>query len=331
VEGVKTFYFDEPAARQIPYKSGQFLTFVDDETGIEIRRSYSVASSPILHEPLAVGVKRISNGYFSRKLIDTAKVGDQLTTIGAGGFFILPENIEQYQQLFFFAAGSGITPIYSLIKTVLYVHPHISVVLIYSNPSKEKTIFYKELNQLQKQFAGRFHIEFLFSNSPHLVKAHLHADLIRKFINHYAITDYNGMLFYICGPLNYMRLCTFTLQLDGVLPGHIKKESFNADKAIRKAQPPDKEAHVVRLLYQQNKYDLNVQYPTTILQAAKKQRINLPYSCEVGRCGNCAAKCIKGKVWHSNNEVLTDADLAAGLVLTCVGYPVGGDVVIDIE
>lgn len=306
------------------------MTFVDNETGVEIRRSYSITSSPLLGEPLAVGVKRIPNGYFSRKLIDDAKVGDQLTTIGAGGFFTLPEDIEQYQQLFFFAAGSGITPIYSLIKTALFAHPHLSVVLIYSNPSKEKTMFYTALQQLQNQYTGRLHIEFLFSNSPQLVQARLHADSLRRFVNQYAVTGFERMLFYICGPLNYLRLCTFTLQLDGVPPDHIKKESFNADKAIRRAQPPDKEAHMVQLFYQQNEYALNVQYPDTILRAAKKQHINLPYSCEVGRCGNCAARCIKGKVWHSNNEVLTEAELAAGLVLTCVAYPIGGDVVLEV-
>ena len=114
----KTFSFRE--GHTIQYKPGQYLTFIRYEHGEEIRRSYSITSSPLLNESLSIGVKRIENGLFSRLLVDSAVEGDELVTIGAGGLFILPDNIINYRQIFFFAAGSGITPIYSLIKTVLY-------------------------------------------------------------------------------------------------------------------------------------------------------------------------------------------------------------------
>jgi ring-1,2-phenylacetyl-CoA epoxidase subunit PaaE len=87
----------------------------------------------------------------------------------------------------------------------------------------------------------------------------------------------------------------------------------------------------VIIQYAAETYQLKVQYPDSILQAAKKESISLPYSCEVGRCGNCAAKCIKGKVWLSYNEVLTEKDIQKGLTLTCVGHPVGGDVILKIQ
>ena len=98
----KTFVFEE---EKIHYKSGQYLTLID-EKDTEICRSYSITSSPVLNEPLSIGVKRVENGYFSRKLFDHTKPGDKILTIGSGGFFVLPDNINEYNHLFFFAAGS---------------------------------------------------------------------------------------------------------------------------------------------------------------------------------------------------------------------------------
>lgn len=154
VEGFKTFSFKE--GHGIEYKAGQYITFVQQSTREAIRRSYSIVSAPSLNEPLTIGVKRIENGAFSRQLIDHAKPGDELLTIGAAGLFILPEHASHIKQLFFLAAGSGITPIYSLLKTVLHFRPHISVVLIYSNPSPQKAIFFSELNELKKNLVSGF-------------------------------------------------------------------------------------------------------------------------------------------------------------------------------
>src|SRR5436190_12243946 len=138
VKDFKIFSFENGDA--ITYKAGQYLTLIRHAHNEEIRRSYSITSSPFLNEPLSIGVKRIENGFFSRLLVDNAIPGDELITIGAGGLFVLPDNVENYKQVFFFAAGSGITPVYSLIKTVLHAYPDIDVVLIYSNASPEKAI-----------------------------------------------------------------------------------------------------------------------------------------------------------------------------------------------
>ncbi len=124
-----------------------------------------------MDEPLSIGIKRIENGFFSRLLVDNAIAGDELVTIGAGGLFVLPANIDEYKQVFFFAAGSGITPIYSLIKTLLFKHENIHVVLIYSNASEDKTIFFNELISLEQRFKSRFHIKFLFSNNATINKS----------------------------------------------------------------------------------------------------------------------------------------------------------------
>lgn len=324
VEGFKTFRFSE--GHHIHYKAGQYLTFILSENGQEIRRSYSIVSSPQLHEPLTIGVKRVENGAFSRRLIDHAKPGDELLSSGAGGFFILPDDIDRYKQIFFLAAGSGITPILSLLKTVLHLHAQ-QVVLIYSNASAEKTIFFEELKALALQFCNRFQLKFLFSNSPDLASARLNRESFQRLLSEYVSHGSSKALFYICGPESYMRMCTYTLQEEDVPKENIRRENFIIQKiSTPHPEPPDKSSHLVRIHYGNESYQFHVDYPDTILQAAKKQGIQLPYSCEIGRCGNCAATCIKGKVWLSYNEVLTEKDLQNGLTLTCVGHPVNGDV-----
>lgn len=330
IRGFKTFTFKQ--GHGISYKAGQYLTFVQKNDHEEIRRSYSIVSAPSLNEPLSIGVKRIENGAFSRHLIDHAKVGDELLTTGAGGLFTLPDDLTNIQQLFFLAAGSGITPVYSLLKTVLHLHPHIRAVLIYSNPSPQKTVFLSQLNELKQAFDQRFHMKFLFSNSPDLSLARLNRELLVQLARTHSICSFDRILFYICGPEAYMRMCVYTLQEEKVPKENIRRENFVVRaKTLRKNDPPDKGTHLVTIIEGNESYQLKVQYPDTILQAAKKQNIALPYSCEAGTCGNCSAKCIEGKVWLSYNEVLTEKDLQNGLTLTCTGHPVGGDVILDIR
>src|SRR4051812_41606658 len=232
--GFKTFVFEEDAANRIHYKAGQYLTFIRYFNGVETRRSYSIISSPILDEPLTVGVKRIANGVFSRFMTDKVQPGDVLETIGAAGLFTLPENIQDYKQVFFFAAGSGITPVYSILKTVLHQHADIHVVLIYSNHSPARTAFLNELQQLQQQFRDRLIIEFLFSTDKNIYRAHLHRDFIFSLIHQYKRYSLEQVLAYVCGPVNYMRMCIFTLQELNIPTENIKKENFSTQKVAAK-------------------------------------------------------------------------------------------------
>jgi ring-1,2-phenylacetyl-CoA epoxidase subunit PaaE len=330
VEGFKTFTFKE--GHGIEYRAGQYITFVQQSTHESIRRSYSIVSAPLLNEPLTIGVKRIENGAFSRELIDHAKPGDELLTIGAGGLFTLPDNTSIIKQIFFLAAGSGITPIYSLLKTVLHFHPYVHAILIYSNPSPQRTIFFSQLSELKERFNERFELKFLYSNSADLLTARLSRELLVQLIKAHSVYSYDETLFYLCGPEGYMRMCTYTLQEEHVPKENIRKETFIIQgKQPLKKEPPDKNDHTVTIQYGSDTYQLKVQYPDSILQAAKKENISLPYSCEVGRCGNCAAKCIEGKIWLSYNEVLTEKDIENGLTLTCVGHPINGDVTLKID
>jgi ring-1,2-phenylacetyl-CoA epoxidase subunit PaaE len=325
---VKTFVL-EPS---IPYKAGQFLTFVIDHHGKEERRSFSISSSPEANEPLTITVKRVDNGIYSRLLIDRAKAGDELYTSGAGGLFVLPDNISLYEQVFFFAAGIGITPVFSLIKTLLYTQPLLKIMLVYSNRNIKETVFYDELRSLQQKFSGSFKVEFLFSSSFDLSRARLSKQLLPVLLNEYAATTKEKMLFYTCGPFSYMRMVLLALEEQNISVNNVKKENFNTEvRPLIKAIPPDILPHKITVNKGMDTISFLSQYPSTILQAAKKNGYVLPYSCETGRCGSCAVKCVKGNVWMSNNEVLTAKDIEKQLILTCVGYPINGDIELDIH
>lgn len=327
----KTFILESTDSENITYKAGQFLTFIFDEVSGQQRRNYSLSSSPELNEPLSITIKRIANGIFSRKMVDTAKQGDLLTTIGANGFFTLPENIKSYQQLFLFAAGSGITPVYSILKTALHQHPHLKIVLIYSNKSEEDSIFYKALHLLMRQYPQQLKIEWLFSNAFDHKKARLGNWLLNELLKNNITAPLSHCLFYCCGPHSYMRMINITLLIAGVSKANIRKEEFVIIPPAIQLQPPDIEARKITASINSNLYQFSSVYPNTILRSALQAGIELPYSCETGRCGACAAICKKGNVWMKNNEVLTDEDIKLKKVLTCTGYPVHGDVDLDFD
>ncbi|HEX6226612.1 MAG TPA: 2Fe-2S iron-sulfur cluster-binding protein, partial [Chryseolinea sp.] len=167
-------------------------------------------------------------------------------------------------------------------------------------------------------------VQFLFSDSQDLLKARLNKMLISHYVQERIIRKENA-LFYLCGPFKYMQMATITLLTEGIPKDNIRKENFSTEKPVIKELPPDVEMHKVEVTFEGKKYQLRVQYPQTILEAAKRQNIMLPYSCEAGKCGTCSATCVKGKVWHSYNEVLLDRELERGRILTCTGYPYGED------
>lgn len=320
----------EGGSSSLQYEAGQFLTLVFLKSGKEERRSYSISSASLLREPLAITVKRVPNGEYSRKLIDTARVGDELITIGVSGFFTLPQDMQDKKEFVFFAAGSGITPVFSLIKTLLAIHPDKKILLIYSNRSPEDTIFSVALKQLATNSHHRFQIVFLFSNSPDIVNARLSNFRLEALLQEHAVKDLDSTLFYMCGPFDYMLMVNISLRAYGVPPAHIRQEHFSTFKTLPRSEPPDKKLHPVELRVGGKVYSFSVQYPVSILQKALQLNIDMPYSCEAGRCGTCVARCVEGKVWMSNNEVLLSEEISRGLVLTCTGYPVGGKVIIEV-
>ena len=329
VEGFRTFQFVPSTGEEIRYQSGQYITLAHQGRVHEVRRSYSFTSAPVLNEPMSIGVKRIPNGSFSR-LMFQLKPGDRLTTTGTGGFFTLPAQPDMPTTIFMLAAGAGITPIFSMIKTAMASMPLVSIVLIYSSPSPARTIFLDELRKLRENNPGRLVIEFLFSSYQLLEKARLSPLLLSQFLSAYS-GNIAGPLFYLCGPEAYMRMCLFALREARIPEPSIRKETFVIHRDdISKPAPPDQRPHHAKLRYNGREYDLLVQYPNTILETAKRMGITLPYSCETGRCGNCVARLLSGKVWMSNNEVLTDAEIDRGLALTCTGYPIETDITLEV-
>lgn len=327
----KTFVLEQVSGEPIHYKAGQFLTFNFPKAAGDHRRSYSISSSPVCGEPLSITVKRVENGEYSRYFIDHSKVGETLLCAGVGGLFILPDELTSYKQLFFIAAGSGITPVFSLIKTVLKLYDHLSIVLIYSNRSAKDTIFYQQLIDLATHSHGRLVIDFLFSSSNNILKSRLNNSLLTSMLTEYGKANKEETLCYICGPVDYMDTVSITLLTEGIPKENIRKENFVHYVPERTELPPDTDPHQVSIKLKDRTVSFAVQYPISILHQAQKEGIALPYSCESGQCGSCAARCTHGRVWIAYNEVLTDREINQGLILTCQGFPIGGDVALEYD
>ena len=323
-KNVRTFVLQPTGNEQLNYKAGQFVTLVFDTRFGEKRRSYSISSSPSLNEPFSITIKKVENGEFSRLLVTHAKQGDILHSAGINGLFQLPDDIKNIDQFLFLAAGSGITPCFSIIKTLL-VTTNKRVTLIYSNRRESDTIFYTQLQSLQQQHPLQLQIHFLFSVYNDVYRSRLSNWLLQQLLKAYLLTEKERALFYLCGPFDYMQMINITLLNEGVPTTHIRKENFNALPRIEKPTPPERDAHTVTIQIENKTYQLTVQYPVSILAAAKAAKINIPYSCEAGRCGSCVAICIKGKIWMAYNEVLMDDEIAKGRILCCQAYPMDGD------
>lgn len=322
-DDTKTFFLEAPTG--FTYVPGQFLTVVRQPGQTEVRRQYSFSTHPRLDEHPAITVKRIDNGEYSRWLFDEAKPGDVVSAAGVSGLFTLPADTTGLKKIIFIAAGSGITPIHSLIKEVLHFHPHLQALLIYSNRSAASTVFLDELKQLQSKFPSRLTIEWLFSNAQNLLRARLNRLLLEEFYRQY-VNEPLRTWFYVCGPEDYREMVTITLLTEGVPADHIRREIFHSPPQENPPQPPDKKERTVKIILKSETHTFKVKYPVTILQAAQRLNIAIPYSCEAGRCGACAATCLKGEVWMKRNEVLLDSETERGRVLTCTGYPIKGDV-----
>jgi ferredoxin-NADP reductase len=320
----KTFVLQPADGEQLQYKAGQFVTLVFNTRFGEKRRSYSISSSPELNEPFIITIKKVENGEFSRLLVSHAKPGDVLNSSGISGFFHLPDDINSTEQFFFLAAGSGITPCFSIVKTLLKTTAK-QVTLIYSNRKESDTIFYRQLNKLQREHPKQFHIHFLFSHHNDVYQKRLSNWLLQHLLKEYLTSSKDKALFYLCGPFDYMQMIRITLLSEGVPLSNIKQENFNTLPPAYTPAPPDREQHKVTIHFKNTLRQINVQYPNSILSVAKKSGIAIPYSCEAGRCGSCVATCIKGKIWMAYNEVLMDDEIAKGRVLCCQAYVVDGD------
>ena len=195
------------------------------------------------------------------------------------------------------------------------------MLLIYQNHSEETVLFENALLEIRKEHPHRFAWISLFSrpgNHKHKPER-LNNYLLEKLLleNGYFQQD---ALFYLCGPAAFMRMAQFTLKVLGIGDGQIKKENFTIDYIPPPPVFMDSTSRTIIIHYRKHTFQIEAAYPITILQAALNNNITLPYSCRGGRCSSCVARCLSGKVIMSINEVLTEKDLAYGLILTCVGF-----------
>lgn len=309
-----------------PYKAGQFLSLIFHFGEREIRRSYSLNSSPDVDEDLSITVKRIDNGEISRFLHHEIKVGDELTAQDPKGLFIyqIAEDVER--TVFLFAAGVGVTPLFSILKTALVREKRSKIVLVYSNKSEADTLFLDELKTWQERYPDRFHIIWIFSNSKNLLKARLNRFYIEEIIKNELEFARNQALFYTCGPIFYMDLCRICLLGMGFPAENIKRETFvlpedEADDDDQTEKIIDTNTYTVNIHFQNQVYHLAIPYNKRILDVALEHGIKLPYSCRAGMCATCTSTCTKGGVRMDYNEVLTDEEVEEGRVLICTGHP----------
>lgn len=310
----KTYFLEPMDGLPVPYQAGQFLTLLLPHEGHELRRSYSISSTPEVDASVSLTLKRVVNGEVSRWLLQTLQVGDTLRSLPPAGRFTLDSQVDT--DLFFVAAGSGITPIYSLIKAALDQQPQRRIVLFYSNTSRSSTIFKKELDALTQQFPERLTIEYLYSNPPaDELPRRLNNTLFEKLLAQHLGAGQPA--FYLCGPEDFMRLVRIVLLFLGFPAESIRKENFVIPPQTPAIPEGFGVASQVEIEYQNQRYTLEVPAGTYLLAAALQAGIALPYSCRGGRCSTCVAQCLEGRVKMTINDVLTERELAQGEVLTC--------------
>jgi ferredoxin-NADP reductase len=320
---VATFYLRETTGEKISYVAGQFITLVFTHHNEEVRRSYSLSSTPD-EELLSISIKRIANGEISRFMLTKVKPGDILTVVEPAGKFTLT-NFQSPKDILLFAAGSGIVPIFSQLKYALNRSGDSRITLIYSNKDEKSVLFNDELNGLELKHPGRLKIIHLLSRQGNRLNNIMVEELVKQN-NYYGLATAG---FYICGPFEYMRMIRLTLLYMGIELNQIRKENFVLETVYVSANSSSYPPQNVRIRFKNETHDLVVGENQSILQAALQNNIPLPYSCRTGICSTCTAKCTNGKVEMAINDVLTDADLAQGWILTCTGHPVSNDVVIE--
>ncbi len=315
----------------INIEPGQFITLSWIINGREIRRSYSISKYyRKSHHEIQFTVKRIENGLISRYLHDEVQVGDSVMVENIGGLFTLPKEINDFNQIYFVVAGSGIAPVIPMIEYILANIPQLHIQLIYSNKNQHETIFFDLINQYQETYPNQLNVIYLFSENDDILFSRLNNSLLTKLLHQTKKVDVSKILCYTCGPVDYMDTVIITLLTEGVPKNNIRKELFHTDEALIAAIPPDTTTRNVKIIFQNGQtYQFEVQYPTSILNKALELGLRMPYSCGSGQCSTCTAKCVSGKVWMSYNEVLTDAELSKGLILTCTGFPINGDVILE--
>jgi ring-1,2-phenylacetyl-CoA epoxidase subunit PaaE len=331
--------FDHPSSGKVQYKSGQFLTLIAPVNGKEVRRAYSLCSSPFVDADLVVTVKRVENGLMSNWLPDNLKIGAVIKVMEPMGQFTMEYNSANKRHIILFAGGSGITPMMSIIKSILSQEPNSICSLIYCNRDIDSIIYKNELEQLELKDEGRLHVIHVLDNAPMNWQGYsglLNRDMLTRLFERIPEWGIGATTYLMCGPEGMMKNAETLLADRNIPKDKIFKESFvqgTIDKEEKKDAAPatgELKAREVTIRYDGQEFKIMVPPHKAILETALDQGIDLPYSCQSGLCTACRGKALSGKVKLDEEEGLSQSERAEGYVLTCVGHPLTDDVVIEI-
>ncbi len=316
---------------EFQYKQGQYLTILTVVGGEEIRRAYSLCSSPVTGEMPAVTCKRVEGGKMSNFLASEVKPGMFLNVMEPDGRFYTEMDPTHQKHYMLVGGGSGITPLISIIKTVLIKEPNSVCTLIYGNRNSSAIIFKQELDQLQVANPGRLNIIYSIDTAESGwtgVTGLLTADKISELIkqSYGSLTDRE---YFLCGPEGLMQQARTAFNKLNLPSTHVHIEFFNAPVNNKKAEPEtqvepvlDFEGSKVYVTLGGKETEIIIKdHKISVLHAAIKAGLDAPFSCEAGICSTCMAKVTEGSVRMDENNILSDEEVAKGYVLTCQSHP----------
>jgi ring-1,2-phenylacetyl-CoA epoxidase subunit PaaE len=332
--------FEVPTALQndFTFTEGQNITLRTTINGEELRRSYSLCVAP--HEKeLKVAIKKVDSGLFSTYANDILKVGDVLDVMPPTGRFISKNKAGNYLGI---AAGSGITPVLSIIKHLLHTQSESTFTLIYGNKSRSSIIFFEEIEALKNKFMQRFNCVNILSRErtdAAINYGRIDAD---KLLSLHKLLDFKNFDdAYLCGPEAMIFSSAAFLEKEGIAKNNIHFELFTT--AVGKGQRTVGNEQVAKEIDNSPKSNVAIkldgrtfEFPLgfkadNILDAALAQGADLPYACKGGVCCTCRAKLIEGKVHMDVNYALEDEEVAQGFILTCQSHPLTERVVVDFD
>jgi ferredoxin-NADP reductase/sterol desaturase/sphingolipid hydroxylase (fatty acid hydroxylase superfamily) len=313
-----TIQFSDVPAIFKDFSAGQHITLKVKINSEILNRTFSISSIPNSDNFLSITIKKIIGGKVTNYLADQLKVGESLeVTVPTGQFFLIPEPAHQKHYVMI-AGGSGITPIYSMIGTILKFEPKSKITLLYANKTSTSIIFKEKLEQWSKEFPNQLEVKHFLSqeeNPKNASKGNITRISLEEILFK---SDMHKIDFYLCGPEIMSNKLIEDLIYLGVEKDKIHRELFLIQTQTN--ETASQKALVVAKVFGQS-YEFETHEGKTILQSALDQNIPLPFSCQSGLCGMCKMKCSEGKVTIKNNQVLTEKDIKDGYILTCQSLP----------
>lgn len=327
-EAVTVCFKNNRFFNKIKYKPGQFITLKIPINNTVEKRAYSFSSNPFDEDELKITVKKVEGGLVSNYINNNLKIGDVIEVEKPMGSFFIEPNKNEKKQYVLFAAGSGITPIYSILKSVLLKEPFSKILLIYANQYNNNIIFYNELNNLIEKYPFQLNVNYVISENtnPKLYSGFLTKEIVKEvFLKNKLSFDLHKYM--ICGPSGYMDKVKEILKEEGIERNHIQLEIFKKPNIKIDSKNLISE---VSIKINGNSYTLKIPGNKTILERAMAENIPLPYSCRSGMCSSCKANCTSGEVTMIEGHLLDDSEVLQGKILTCISYPASESLHIEI-